>query len=158
MLGAATWCGDVMAARECKELGHFNMAAVQQRTVPTSPARQYWCQMSAQGRDGRGGRETQREKTHETSSSGNSFFLSLSPSLFIPLSVNEIRRTLKIFLPSVLRGDDFFGVFVFCFGFLFSLQKREKKGYNYPPWSQGSFQVLVFSPAVERETRFPAEG
>lgn len=40
--------GALIAARECVELGHFNMAAVQQRTVLLGPARRYWCQMSVQ--------------------------------------------------------------------------------------------------------------
>lgn len=45
----------LIAARECVELGHFSMAAVQQRTVPLAPAREYWCQMSVQA-------ERKREK------------------------------------------------------------------------------------------------
>lgn len=43
--------GALIAARECVELGHFNMAAVQQRTVLLGPARRYWCQMSVQTRE-----------------------------------------------------------------------------------------------------------
>lgn len=50
-------CGALIAARECVELGHFNMAAVQQRTVLLGPARQYWCQMSER---------TERERRGET--------------------------------------------------------------------------------------------
>ena len=52
----------------------------------------------------------------------------------------------------------FFGVFVFCFGFLFSLQKREKKKKDtiIHRGPRAPFKS-VFSPAVDRETRFPAE-
>lgn len=68
--------GALNAARECAELGHFNMAAVQQRTVLLRPARRYWCQMSGKQREVGGG----QIQPHKTCSSGNPASLCLSRS------------------------------------------------------------------------------